>query len=209
MKVLIVAATKIEILPFLAKQKSVDHLITGVGVPACLFTLTQQLATQHYDFVIQAGVAGSYVNATPLACTYYVISDVFADVGIKEKDRFNSLFDVGFANPNQHPFSNGLLLNKVHNNFGLLPVRAITVNTITDDIVQNELLSKKYNAEIESMEGAAMHYVCLQKNVPFLQIRSTSNYVGERNKKYWKLDQAIQILNDDLIKIVDTLLANK
>ncbi len=48
------------------------------------------------------------------------------------------------------------------------------------------------------MEGAALHYVCLQEQIPFVQIRSVSNYVGERDKTKWKMKEAIENLNTEL-----------
>ena len=53
------------------------------------------------------------------------------------------------------------------------------------------------------MECAALHYVCLQQNVPFLQIRSVSNEVGERDKSKWKIKEAVENLNNELIKILN------
>ncbi len=48
-----------------------------------------------------------------------------------------------------------------------------------------------FNPVTESMEGAALHYVCLMEKIPFLQIRSISNYIGERNKKKWDMMDSI------------------
>ena len=58
---------------------------------------------------------------------------------------------------------------------------------------------------VESMEGAALHYVCLKEKIPFLQIRSVSNYIGERNKKNWNMKESIANLNLELIKIITTI----
>ena len=55
------------------------------------------------------------------------------------------------------------------------------------------------------MEGAALHYIGLQEKIPFLQIRSCSNYIAERNKKNWKMKDAIQQLNVELLKLVAAL----
>jgi len=55
----------------------------------------------------------------------------------------------------------------------------------------------------ESMEGAALHYVCLMENVPFVQIRGISNYIGERNKQKWDMMNSIVNLNETLIKIIN------
>ena len=52
------------------------------------------------------------------------------------------------------------------------------------------------------MEGAALHYVCLSEKIPFLQLRSVSNYVGERDKNKWAVREAIANLNIELQKIL-------
>jgi futalosine hydrolase len=55
------------------------------------------------------------------------------------------------------------------------------------------------------MEGAALHYVCREANIPFIQVRAISNYVGERNKEHWKIKEAIDSLNEHLLKYVEKL----
>ena len=85
-------------------------------------------------------------------------------------------------------------------------VKAITVNTVTDDRSKIKQLQSKFSADIETMEGAALHYICLQKKIPFLQIRSISNEVGERNKENWKIKEALENLNISLNKIIKELI---
>ena len=55
------------------------------------------------------------------------------------------------------------------------------------------------------MEGAAFQYVARQANIPFLQIRAVSNYIGERNKYNWKIKESIANLNQVIIKYVEKL----
>jgi len=55
------------------------------------------------------------------------------------------------------------------------------------------------------MEGAALHYVCREMNVPFVQMRSISNYIGERDKAKWEIKLAIDHLNKSILKYVDKL----
>ena len=52
------------------------------------------------------------------------------------------------------------------------------------------------------MEGAALHYVCLMEKIPFIQLRSISNYIGERNKKKWNMQESINNLNEHLIRLI-------
>lgn len=66
-------------------------------------------------------------------------------------------------------------------------------------------LIKKYDPTIESMEGAALHYVCREFNIPFIQLRAISNYVGERDKSNWKIQEAIENLNQTILRFIDKL----
>jgi futalosine hydrolase len=205
MKILVVAATEMEIAPFIALNTMADTLITGVGAPACMYALTKHLIQKEYDFVIQAGIAGTFKNQYPLGQTFAVKTDLFADLGIQEKERFFTLFEKDFVHEDALPNTKGMLVNSIENYFLLNPVKAITVNTVSDILAQTELYKKKYDADIESMEGAAFHYVCIQENIPFLQIRSISNFVGERTKTNWKMKEAIDNLNENLIRIIGEL----
>jgi futalosine hydrolase len=55
------------------------------------------------------------------------------------------------------------------------------------------------------MEGAAFSYVCLQEGVKFVQIRSISNYVEEREEANWDIPLAIKNLNIKLLEIIDVI----
>jgi futalosine hydrolase len=55
------------------------------------------------------------------------------------------------------------------------------------------------------MEGAAFHYTCLQANIPFLQLRAVSNEIGERNKRNWSMQEAIENLNQKLLEIIEQI----
>jgi futalosine hydrolase len=205
MKILVVAATEMEIAPFGAQNTMADVLITGVGAPACMYALTKCLLQNKYDFVLQAGIAGTFKNQYPLGQTFAVKTDLFGDLGIQEKDQFFTLFEKEFVHEDFLPNTKGRLVNNIENNFSLKPANAITINTVSDSLAQTELYKKKYDADIESMEGAAFHYVCLQEKIPFLQIRSISNFVGERVKTNWKMKESIDNLNENLIRIIKEL----
>jgi futalosine hydrolase len=207
MQILLVAATEPEIAPFLIKNPATDFLITGVGCPVTIYHLTKRLHQIDYDLVIQAGIAGSFTQSLQLGETVLVSRDNFADIGISEKNNFYTIFEKGFADLNLFPFTQGWLNNadKLIDKFRFKKVTGITVNTVTDNETQLNQLFTKFDPQIETMEGAALHYICLQENVPFLQLRSISNYVGERNKEKWKLKEAIDNLNEALVKIVDKL----
>jgi futalosine hydrolase len=207
MNLLIVAATQFEIEPFIQHKKKTDILITGVGIPATVYHLTRKLLTQKYDLAIQAGVAGTFSDRITLGEVIAIKEDTFADIGIEEKGKMQTLFEKGFINNDDFPFTNGWLVNRqpVSEKIFLPMAKAITVNRISDNEFQNILMQQKFAAEVESMEGAAFHYVCLQQGINFLQIRCISNAVGERDKSKWNLETSIENLNKVLIKIVGNL----
>jgi futalosine hydrolase len=55
------------------------------------------------------------------------------------------------------------------------------------------------------MEGAAFHYCCLMKEIPFVQIRGVSNYIGERDKKNWKIETALHRVCSSVQKLIDNI----
>ena len=171
------------------------------------YWLTKKVLQDSYDLVIQAGIAGTFSKKIKRGEVVLVKQDVFADVGVEEKGEFKTVFQLGFEDENKFPFSNGWLgnVNEILQATHLKTVNAVTINKVTDRKKQTFQLKNIFNADIETMEGAALHYVCLQMNIPFLQMRSISNKVGERNKTKWKLKKAIDNLNIELDRLIQTL----
>lgn len=204
MNILLVAATEFEIQPFISEKENIDVLITGVGIPATIFHLTKKLLQDRYDLIVQAGIAGTFSKQIEKAGVVLVSEDAFADIGIHEKQNFTTLFENGFINENEFPYKDGWLknTNSVLSTTTLPLVKGVTVNTVTDNEETIKTAIKKFNPGIESMEGAAFHYVCLQQKTNFIQIRSISNEVGERNKTKWDIKNAITNLNVELKKLI-------
>jgi futalosine hydrolase len=211
MKILVVSATEHELDLLKLKNNNeaieTDVLISGIGIASTTYHVTKKLIQNKYDMVIQAGIAGSFTSDLNLEEVILIKADTFGDLGIEETGKFTSLFASGLTNQNDFPFTNGQLINKnkLLNNGSLKTVNAITVNKITNDKIQIEQQINIFKAQVESMEGAAFHYVCLNLNIPFLQLRSVSNLVGERDKNKWKMKEAIGNLNNELNKILQVL----
>jgi futalosine hydrolase len=206
MKILLVSSTQQEIEPFLKEKRHMDVLISGVGIAAATYSLTKQLLHHHYDLVIQAGVAGTFShngnsNGHPkLGEVVTVSKDVFGDLGAYEQQTFKSVNDLQLSNELEWLHNKQPLLDKLP----YKKVAALTVNTVTDDKGIIGALQQKWDASIESMEGAVLHYVCSEKEIPFIQLRAVCNEVGERDKSKWQLKEAITNLN---IAISDTIAA--
>jgi futalosine hydrolase len=214
MNILLVASTIQEISPFMEyyrKEKkssptnTLDVLITGIGLTACTYSLCKYFSLQRPDLIIQAGISGCFESSIPLASVVVVQKETIADQCVVEQNQFKTLFDLKLLRHNQYPYKKGWLVNKneILKKTKLKKVRGISVNEITTSSKKVLYYKEAFRPVIESMEGAALHYVSLMEQVPFIQLRAISNYVAERNKKKWKTTESIQNLNQELIKIIE------
>lgn len=208
MKIIITAATKGEWQPaheaMNGTNKNVVFHESGVGMLTSAVSLMKLIALEKPDLIIQAGIAGSFATAKPLGRVVVIKNETIGDLGVTEKGVWKDIFDMQLIKNNQPPFIKKVLPNPWLKQFNLLKLpaaNAVTVNQISTNKKHIEQLIQKYNPTIESMEGAALHYVCLDANIPFLQIRAISNYVGERNKKKWLLKESISNLNKAVIQL--------
>ena len=206
MRILLVSATELEIPSFL-HLKDIDVLITGISIPSVMYHLTKKLFAGNYNYAIQAGIAGSFTSQLVPGEVVLVEKDSFGDIGIEEKGVFKSLFRMNLSDKDGFPFTNEYLINTndILSGSHLKKVTAVTVNKISDSEIQKQRFVNDFKSDIESMEGAAFHYVCLQQNINFLQVRSISNEVGERDKTKWEMKTAIDNLNQELKKIIDSI----
>ncbi len=189
-------------------KENVKFHVSGVGIPAAMFSIMHEIEKQKPALIIQVGIAGCFDIYENVDQTFVIKNEVFADVGVEENGDWMDLFDMGFIEKNTFPNTANKLENSRLKEFNLLKlpaVAAITVNEVTTRKERRDQYVKKYNPFLESMEGAALHYVCLMKSVPFIQMRTISNMVGERDKQKWQLKPAIEHLNDTLIKYLDIL----
>lgn len=213
MKIIIISATDFEVAQAKQEIKSTKGVeiifkVTGVGMLATAAFLSKIIYEQKPDFIIQAGIAGSFDNNISLANVVLVKEEFMGDLGVEENGKWKDVFDLKLVKPNNKPFTKKGIVNPYVKQLGDLKlplVNAITVNQITTHPRQIKQLKKKYKPTIESMEGAALHYICSLHKIPYLQIRSISNYIGERNKAKWKIKEAINNLNIELVKVVDKL----
>ncbi|MCK9423857.1 MAG: futalosine hydrolase [Bacteroidales bacterium] len=237
MRILLVAATTFEIRPLLTtlpllkrfddklsryglKNVTIDVLIPGVGMMLTAFHLGKQLSLQHYDFAINAGIAGTFNKNIPIGTVVNITEDCISDLGAEDGTDFLSIFELGLMDPDEYPYRDGRLINDseiVFHDKGLeikdrrsginmiekLPkVKGITVNTVHGSTSGISRAIEKFDADIESMEGAAFLYCCLASRVPCLQIRAISNVVEERDKSRWNMDLALRNMNAILLEMI-------
>jgi futalosine hydrolase len=207
MQILLCAATSLEIQPaidFISDELKgkIEVTITGVGSMETAYQLTRHIIQNKPGLIIQAGIAGCFEEIEGVKLVA-IERDAPADLGVTENGKFNSVFEMGLADPDRFPFSNGWLVNKhsVLKELDIEKVSGITVNEVTTDPGRIAHY-RSFGAHVESMEGAALHYVALMENIPFLQLRAVSNFIGERDKSKWKIAESIAALNTKLISLL-------
>lgn len=224
MKVLIVAATRMEIEPLWNyldvhfQQKEVGHffntsnqikiLITGVGQAQMAYALGVAGAKEQHDLWLNAGIAGAYHSGLALGEVVSVQSQTFGDLGVEEADgRFLDAHEINLIPKDDFPFSEGKLLHPSFQSFSAYQaVHGLTVNRVTGTPQSIQAIRAKYpEADIETMEGAAFFYAALLQRVAFMELKSISNYVEPRNKSNWVMGLAIRRLNEQLINLFQPL----
>jgi len=222
MKDLIVAATYLELAPFLnhigytkivAQAEIVDFgkfdlLITGIGQTQTTFSITRAITKGRYSCLLNFGIAGSFKKKTPIRSMVIVAEEIFADLGAENNDgEFLDLFEMGLNDANKHPFKDGKLQALIPESFTsaqhLPKVRSVTVNRVLSHANSIKWVEKKYAPDVVNMEGAAVFYACIMSELPCLQLRTISDFVGTRDKASWDIKGAVETLNQEVIRIYE------
>jgi futalosine hydrolase len=213
-KIIVVSATPFEIEPtlnFLEKQHSLKHntyLLDKVQITVCI-TKAGMINTafelgkfkgDDFDLAINAGVAGSF-GKYKKGDLLNVVNDCFSELGAEDDTAFLSIDEIGLGEQKQ----------EIKSLFGctatqtLAKVSGITVNTVHGNEQSIKKVKERYQAEVESMEGAAFILAANAFNWKAIQLRAISNLVEKRNKNNWDMPLAIKNLNDTLINIITEL----
>ena len=188
---------------------TIDILVTGIGTVFMSYHLTRIFGSVNYDLAINIGIAGSFDYFLEQGFVVNVVQDQFADLGVEEKGDFYTLGEKEMMDENSFPFTEEILRSignfEIEEVESLIPVKAITVNTLHGSIESIKRIKEKFNPEIETMDGAAFFFVCLNDKIPFLQIRAISNFVEIRKIENWNIPLALSNLTSSVIAILDEL----
>lgn len=213
MNVLVIAATDKELsglkeISFSRPSLMVHTAVTGVGLMPSTYAIMQMIAGLKPDLIIQVGIAGSFNPTLVLGTAVTVRQEMLADMGVYETDGYHDIFELGLSEKNKPPFEEGAIVN--HHDYliesaSLPAVSAVSVNEISTSAEKIKVFAEKYKADIESMEGAALHYVCAMQQIPFIQIRGISNLVGERDKTKWKIPESMLAATNACINLINKI----
>ncbi|MDX9782162.1 MAG: futalosine hydrolase [Bacteroidales bacterium] len=198
-----------------SEQNSIDitYMLTGIGSTSTSYRLTKMLVESNPQFslAMNIGIAGTFSEEFPIGSVARVDKEFFGDLGFETNKGFQTLFDYKILDANTHPFKGGALsapeLTKeaemILKKYG--KATAVTVQTVSGLPEKRTQLELGFKPQIESMEGAAFFYVCLLEKVPFVELRSVSNEVGERDRGKWNIPLALSALRESVKELLEAL----
>ena len=195
-KILVVSATENEMLG--TQYLGVEQLVSGVGMVATTFALTKKLSEQKFDAVVNIGIAGSFQDIE-LGSVVQVVSDCLVELGVEDNDVFVPADEIEICKRGDLAFVTGLRLPAVREAVG------VTVNRVHGSSRSIAEMVAQFNPDVESMEGAAVGFVCKQFDVPWVQLRAISNKVEPRNRETWNIPLAIRNLHLETEKFLSNL----
>ena len=181
----------------------------GVGKVAAAVRCADLLRShEHVRAVLLFGVAGAYparhrelpesvlldvqppVGITDLAI---VVQDQLGDEGVATPDGFLDLSAMRLGDCG--PFAADPRLAKAAAERLAAPlVHGVTVSSCSGTEMTSLSMRARTGADVETMEGAAVAFVCRQREVTLLHLRTISNWTGDRDRGEWRLGAAVDVL---------------
>lgn len=178
----------------------------GVGKIEASLALTRRLCAGLPELVVNFGVAGVFPGSgLDVGDVCLVTEETLADEGVVTEDGFADLVELKLADRRVWT-ANADWAHRLSEALGEPRwVRGTTVSTIsgTDDVAA--AYAERVSSVVESMEGAAVARVCEAFDVPWVQVRSISNRVGERSKGGWDIGRAKAALHDAVRTLLGSL----
>lgn len=202
--------------PWLHEDSHVLLLVTGVGILNTALHLGQALIKHTVSCVINAGLAGTFdLSRLPLGTTCVVEQEIWPEYGLGTDDgvdpqalRFplaqwngQPVWDRIDLHPRQ---TANTLVCTLPKNWPL--VRSLTVSTVSATPARAKAHLKRYQADLENMEGFAAAYACISNSLPILEIRTISNVVGSREPEHWNLKKAFTALGNAMSRLLPEIL---
>ncbi len=198
---LILAATDMEIEYFRKIFNHKNDILCyriGIGIINSLYSTINILNSLNCNIrrIMLVGIGGGFENKVKLLDTCIASSEILGDFGICY-DTYIQPFDNYKIDVN---FKKKSIIEK----YNIIEGNFITVNCVSTNKKRIEFFQKKYSPVCENMEGFSLAYLCKKKKIDFIEIRTISNIVGDREN--WKIKESIEKLNEIGEKFIKEIL---
>ena len=183
-------------------------VVTGPGLVNTTQSLTAMVEVEAPMMILMVGCAGGFQQAgMRLGDIGVATAEIDVQLGIESSDGKGVLplpFDLGELagepiknrveiNDGLSAFAEKLICRRFEKEqVTVMRGNFITVSTITATDQRAMRLYEQFHPCMESMEGVAGAYLAGYYGLPFLEIRSASNLVGNRQREAWDLPLACQ-----------------
>jgi futalosine hydrolase len=179
-------------LPFASTEEGVCVELCGFGPIAAAARTSQLIAASRPQNVLLVGIAGSYSDQLPIGSAIHFTQVGCYGVGVGHGEHFQSADCMGWP---QFSCGDQTIGDRIgltafgHDNHSLLTCTSASQNQ--DDVRLR--MSTMPAAIAEDMEGFGMAMACELSGVTrrFI-VRGISNRSGDRNRKNWQIDKALQ-----------------
>ncbi len=201
--------------------KLISLLHSGVGKVNAALATEALLSTRKPTAVILFGCGGAYPGRDlQIGDVALASEEIYGDEGVMTPAGFLDMQKIGFplCSNDDASYFNHLPLHKgLHDvararlraflspqGKSLVPGPCVTVSCCSGTDQGGKEMSKRTGGICESMEGAAVTHVCLQHNVPLLQLRGISNLTEDRNPERWKIPEAADIAQKSVLELLNS-----
>lgn len=214
---LLLSPTRLEA-PFLKGQKFDFHgraglrgagwvwLECGIGKVNTAATLAAFVQRRRFQRVLLFGIAGAYADSgLQIGDCALAEREIQADLGLRD----GGLKGLGFPSlvVASRPYHNRFPLDKAFTDelktqLGLPGKQFLTRDLVSENPSEARQLSRKWEADLENMEGAAFAQTCLWLGLAGAELRAVSNIAGIRDKAQWRIRQAVEALEQHILRII-------
>jgi len=181
-------------------------LVTGVGPVNAALEMGRVMGRFDISGVIHVGLAGGFdARLAPLGSAVLALAETYPEYGVAQDDGLAGTAGFPFAQWERGE-------RKIFQRIELQPDAAakalelalppeigrgtfVTVPGVTGTAQRARELVSRHGALAENMEGFAVALAALSVDVPYLELRTISNEVGERDRDKWAFKEAFDRLS--------------
>lgn len=180
-------------------------LVTGVGPINAAMSLGRVFGSgAGVRGVLNLGIGGSFEpDALPLLSKVAITEEIWPEIGVRTQNGIEvRALKSGLGQGQGDLIQDRLSLDPdatsrslgLHLPAGWPRVRSLSLAGVTGTGAEAKQRAFRYQVQLENMEGFSLAWVCMQEQVPFVELRSISNRVGSRNREDWDLKGSFTVL---------------
>lgn len=181
-------------------------LESGIGKVNTAATLAAFARGRKLERVLLFGIGGAY-EGSGLAIGDAALAEreIQADLGLRDGGMkglgFPTLVVVSDRYHNRFPLDKAFT-SELSQTLNLPRKTFLTRDLVSENPTEARLLSRRWEADLENMEGAAFAQTCLWLGLQGAELRAVSNLAGVRDKAQWRIQQAVESLEYHILRII-------